>query len=86
MPQSELKPPGGGGPTPAAQEWRKKYSIDTVRPGVEAVSRASVSRRCLRGLTRLSVRVVLPGFEERRGRVQSDKLCRVRVFSLVLAT
>ncbi|POY76206.1 hypothetical protein BMF94_0401 [Rhodotorula taiwanensis] len=40
MPQSELKPPGGGGPTPAAQEWRKKYSIDAVRPGVEAFCRA----------------------------------------------
>lgn len=38
MDQKELKPPGGGGPTPLAQEWRKKYSIDNVRPGVEAVS------------------------------------------------
>lgn len=40
MDQKELKPPGGTGPTPLAQEWRKKYSIDNVRPGVEAFCRA----------------------------------------------
>ncbi|KWU44382.1 hypothetical protein RHOSPDRAFT_34174 [Rhodotorula sp. JG-1b] len=40
MDEKELKPPGGGGPTPLAQEWRKKYSINNVRPGVEAFCRA----------------------------------------------
>lgn len=56
MDQKELKPPGGGGPTPLGQEWRKKYSIDLVRPGVEAVSPyfAFFIEPCLFGLGRVS--------------------------------
>ncbi|GAA5990019.1 hypothetical protein JCM10908_002422 [Rhodotorula pacifica] len=45
MDQKELRPPGGGGPTPLAQEWRKKYSIDNVRPGVEQFCRALKSEK-----------------------------------------
>ena len=63
MDQKELKPPGGTGPTPLAQEWRKKYSIDNVRPGVEAVSRPFVlaSESCLFAFTGVFGRTVLRG-------------------------